>query len=248
MTVLSDIEIEDFKTLEAFFLQKKNSFKSFEEAAQYCISSFQSKFKESVVLARMFVTVPYVRLPDRNKKFVDKLATVNNISGLIKDDTSILSLVGTAGEEQAWFDRKNSKGHIGIPLASGDFIDSIPMMSRLLNQMGLNLNWINKGDSGLVKYSAGKITGMFYVKDAKSEVDVYGRKVITAQDFVDKYGVKTVMGFGAGYYGVTTFYTAIIFLNEELSELKARLISAGMGFFKIMTMDHIKAGNFFSVS
>jgi hypothetical protein len=80
----------------------------------------------------------------------------------------------------------------------------------------------------------------FYVRDAKTEVDIKGRKIIAAQDFVNEYDVKTVMGFGGGYTGNYPFYTAIIFLNEEIEPTRARLISAEMAFFKIVTMRIVK--------
>jgi len=90
------------------------------------------EFEESIVLARLFATVPFGELPAYNQEFVNKLADSTGITQLINDKTYILSLLGTHGVEENWNARLNSQGHIGIPLASADFIDSIPMMSRLL--------------------------------------------------------------------------------------------------------------------
>ncbi len=59
----------------------------------------------------------------------------------------VLSLLGTRGEDMRWNDRRNSQGHVGIPLVSADFIDAIPMMSRLLKELGLDLNWIASDDT-----------------------------------------------------------------------------------------------------
>ena len=60
-------------------------------------------------------------------------------------------------------DRTRSKGHAGIPLASAGF------MSRLLKQLDMDLNWIDNNDTELFKHALGRMTGTFYVKDAKLE-------------------------------------------------------------------------------
>ncbi|MFH0940065.1 MAG: hypothetical protein V1899_12410 [Planctomycetota bacterium] len=59
-----------------------------------------------------------------------KSADSKNIAHLVKNETLVLSLMGTRGDEPAWNDRRSSAGHIGIPLASADFINKIPMMIR----------------------------------------------------------------------------------------------------------------------
>jgi hypothetical protein len=201
------------------------------------MKTLYNEFKESIVLARLFATVPYGRLPAPNKNFVDALAKSKGVSQSIHDQTLVLSLIGTIGEESAWNDRRNSQGHVGIPLVSSAFIDAIPMMSRLLKQLGLGLDWIDQGDTNVVKHTIGSMSGVFFVPDAASEVDQHGRKIIAAQDFVTKYGVKTVCGFGGGYLGGATFSVTIIFLRETLDQNQVRAFAAGQSFFKAVTSD-----------
>ena len=131
--------------------------------------------------------------------------------------------------------QENSQKHIGIPLCSAPFIDSIPMMSRLLRQLGVQLEWIEQGDVSIVKSVSGSISGVFFVPDATREKDNQGRYIIPAQDFVSKYRIQTVFGFGGEYLDSSTFYTTILFLRESLSEANARIISARISFFKRMT-------------
>jgi hypothetical protein len=213
---------------------------SFEEAAQQFTSALYEQFNESVVLVRLFATIPHGELPPQNKSFVEKLAESKGVGALLHDETPVLSLLGTTGEQSVWNDRRNSQGHVGIPLVSAAFIDAIPMMSRLLKQLGLGLDWIDRADTEVVKHTVGSMSGIFFVPDAKSEVDQKGRKIIAAQDFVDKYHVKTVLGFGGGYMGTSTFSVTIIFLRETLTDAQARQFSAGMSFFKASTVDLIK--------
>ena len=197
-------------------------------------------FKDSIVLVRLFATVPYGQLPKQNKDFVDGLASSKGVGKSIHDQTLVLSLLGTSGEGPAWNDRKDSQGHVGIPLVSAAFIDAIPMMSRLLKQLGLGLDWIDSTDTNLVKHTIGSMSGVFFVPDATTEVDQQGRKIIAAQDFVKAYKVKTVLGFGGGYMGTSTFAVTIIFLRDTIEETKARQFAAGMAFFKAITGDLVK--------
>lgn len=230
-------------TLQAFqtnIRQRINGLGSFEEAAQHYTTTLYKEFKESIVLIRLFATVPYGQLPLQNKNFVDNLARSKGVGQSIHDRTLVLSLLGTSGEEPAWNERRNSQGHVGIPLVSAAFIDAIPMMSRLLKQLGLGLDWIDRGDTDVVKHTMGSMSGVFFVLDATSEVDHHGRKIIAAQDFVTTYTVKTVFGFGGGYLGSSTFSVTIIFLRETLDESKARHFAAGLSFFKAITVDLVK--------
>ena len=55
---------------------------------------------------------------------------------------------------------------------------------------------------------------MFYVPDARTEVDEKGRPVISAQDFVEEHGIGTVFGFG-GAYMLERSYLAMIFFCRE---------------------------------
>src|SRR5512144_2112177 len=98
-----------------------------------------------------------------------------------------------------WNDRRNSQGHVGIPLATSDFIEAIPMMSRLLKELGMGLDWIDSNDTSMVARALGSSSGLFYVPDAALEIDAKGRKVIAGQDFVKTHGVKTVFGMGGAF-------------------------------------------------
>ena len=120
---------------------------SLEEASQELAASLHKKFEESAVLARVFVTVPYEALPSANRKFVDNLADSAGARSGIRPSTPVLSLVGTYGQDSNWQDRRNSEGHVGIPLISSAFVDAIPMISRLIQELGLALEWVDSHDT-----------------------------------------------------------------------------------------------------
>jgi hypothetical protein len=167
-------------------------------------------------LVRLFVTVPFGKLPAVNRSFVTQLANTQGLTGLIKEGTLVLSLLATRGRKPAWNDRRQSQGHIGIPLVSAAFIDRIPMMSRLLNEVGLSLDWIDSQEKVIATKTFIGLSGVFYVPDAKTAVDHQGRKIISAQDFVDDQNVKTVFGLAGGYPISRTFLTLIVFCCEPV--------------------------------
>ncbi len=154
---------------------------SLEEAAQQFVDVVYGNFNESLVLLRVFVTIPMAELPKEVCAFVEDLAKE---AGVPMEQTShVLTLLGTAGIASQWNNRESSKGHQGIPLATPDFVTSIPMMSALLEQLGFELGWI-RGAPEIVAHKIGRMSGTFYVPEASSTKDDNGRLIISAQDFV----------------------------------------------------------------
>ncbi|MFC1652200.1 hypothetical protein ACFL3F_00630 [Planctomycetota bacterium] len=240
MALISTVRTTALQAFADSVQQEISGLGSLEEAAQCYTTKLYQEFRESVVLARLFATVSYQQLPFENKIFVDHLARKKGLGHELHDQTPVLSLLGTSGEEPGWNERRNSLGHMGIPLISAAFIDCAPMMSRLLHQLGLGLDWIDQGDTHIVKRTMGSISGLFFVPDAASEKDHEGQNIIQAQDFVSRYSVKTVFGFGGGYLESSTFNTTIIFLRETLDENKARQTAAALSFFKTATVELAK--------
>ena len=130
-----------------------------EEAAQTLVSTLSSKFQESVVLARTFLTLPFNHLPTTIQRFVHTLAESADAEAALQPDTLILSLIGTSGEKASWNDRHESKSHVGIPLISSAFLAQIPMIAHLLKELGLPLAWVDTQDSDIVE-KLGEVHGV----------------------------------------------------------------------------------------
>src|SRR5215831_20207488 len=153
-------------------------------------------FAESAILARVYVTVPFAALPPPTQAFVQALP---GAAAALTGTTPVLSLVGTQGQKVDWNDRRKSKQHGAIPLISAEFVDGIPMIARLLQELGVPLDWIDSHDAQRIVTTIAKAVGLFFVEDAAQATDQQGRKVIPAQDFVSAYGVKSVFGTGGAY-------------------------------------------------
>jgi histone H3/H4 len=170
-----------------------------EEAAQTLVTALHTQFDESVVIARMFVTVPFSDLPQTIQGFVRRLSESAAVESELNATTPVLSLIGTHGQQLQWNDRRKSKNHVGIPLISSSFLDAIPMISRLLKELGIPGEWVDSHDSQVIVNTIGSAAGLFFVDDAAEAKDHAGRKIIAAQDFVSAYHVKSVFGLGSAY-------------------------------------------------
>jgi hypothetical protein len=186
-----------------------------EEAAQALASELYAQFAESVVLARVFLTVRFDALPAELRVVVEDLARAAGRADRLRGWVPVLTLVGTRGQEAAWNARRDSRGHQGIPLVSSSFVGAIPMISRLFRELGIPLSWIDGKDAQRIATAVGRSGGLFFVPDARTAVDDRGRKIIHAQDFVATSGVKTVFGTGAAYPRGQILVT-VVFCRDEV--------------------------------
>ncbi len=184
-------------------------------------------------------------LPAKNKEFVQKLADSAGAGSQLKADTPVLTLVGTHGQEGDWNDRRKSKGHVGIPLISSAFVGAIPMISRLLKELGIPLDWIDSHDSEIIKKAVGKSAGLFFVDNAAQATDNEGRKIIAAQDFVSKYNVKSVFGTGEAYAS-GQIVVVVAFCRDAFSRSSAEHFPALTSSFKGKTASLVDGQKIFS--
>ena len=220
--------------------------KSLEEAAQALATALHTQFQESVVLARVYFTVPFGALPATNKAFVQKLAESAEAASDLKATTPVLSLIGTAGQEVDWNDRRKSKDHVGIPLTSSAFVDAIPMISRLLKELGVPLDWVDTQDAEIVK-KMDRAAGLFFVENAAEATDHQGRKIIPAQDFVSGHNVKTVFGVGGGYAG-GQIVVVVAFCRDLIPRASAERFVALRDAFKGNTSSLVETAKVFSAA
>jgi hypothetical protein len=214
-------------------------------AAQALADSVYPAFEESLALVRVFATVPYGELPAANQEFVRALLRERRMLPPIPATTPVLSLMGTRGLLPDWNDRMTSRAHVGIPLASAEFVDSIPMIARLLSEFGLAIVGMDDGGARIVRSVVGNLSGMFYVGDARTETDAHGRLVISAQDFVSEHGVRTVFGFGGAYLLERSYAAVILFAREPVDAEQARELAPLSSALKAATMRVVDQGRFF---
>jgi hypothetical protein len=219
-----------------------------EEGAQALATELHTQFAESVVLARVFLTVRFDGLPADVRAFVENLArsagkTSHPLPGLMP----VLSLVGTQGQETGWNARRSSRGHQGIPLMSAAFVGAIPMIARLFREIGVPLTWIDSDDAQRIATAVGHSAGLFFVPDAESAVDDHGRKIIAAQDFVSAHGVRTVFGTSAAY-ARGQLLVIVVFCRDQVARATAERFLALADLFKGQTASLLESGKVFAAA
>src|SRR5688572_11678141 len=127
MQMLRTIDYSSFASWEQKLQSHIRGCGSIEEVAQRASQHVYDSFRESVVLARLYATIPYKKLPAENRRFVASVVKQHGASAALVEETPVLSLLGTYGDKPEWNNRHTSKGHVGIPLISADFIELIPM-------------------------------------------------------------------------------------------------------------------------
>ncbi len=215
-----------------------------EESAQALVSAVCSEFPTGVVLARVFLTVPFAHLPDDLRRAAWNCVEDQTLHGAVDAKTPVLTLLSTFGRESAWCDRTRSRGHAAIPLSSRSFVDSIPMLARMLHEMGTDLGLGDAGDPYVERLLGAGWIGMFYVDDARNARDEKGRRIIPANDFVEQYGVRTVFGLGKAY-GNGSIASLVVFATAVIPRATVMSLAPIVNQFKAETIDLMQRGAIF---
>jgi len=247
MAHIGDHSWHDTLTFRDSVREQIQSCASLEAAAQSLVETIYREFSDSVVLARCFITIPLGTLPARIREFVSELAENKSSAAQLADDTPVLTLLGTCGARDKWNSRHSSQGHSGIPLISASFVDSIPMIARLLKELEVDLNWLSDEEkTGFTeKEMGGGWVGSFHVRDAATAVDHQGRKIITAQDFVAQNGIQTVFGLG-GIYPRGALFTLVVFTHEIIEKERLADFVPLVPLIKVSTSSLLEEGKIFA--
>ena len=203
MKRMSDSNLGDFKILTDLLISIKG-LDAADDLAQAFIDIIYEYFQESLVLLRLFSSVPYAALAMQDKQLVNKKANDSGTAHLYNDGTPILTLLWVAGAK----DRLEQASQIsGVPVYSIG-IERIYML-RLCQCYPCNSKKWNLISDYLIhgicnriiprKGHADEYSGMLYVKHAGIDKDEQRRMVVPCQEFVAENNVKTVLGFGGGY-------------------------------------------------
>lgn len=164
--------------------------------------------KRACALVRFYKTHRFADLPADLQQFAAaSLAPLTPHA-----DTNCLTLLATAGDESAWNSRSRSRSHQAIPLTSPEAIASAPMISQLIKEFGMDVREVVRRSTEIVRDLKGKDYGVFYVAQTS------GSPFIPAQsDFVERYGIKSVLGFG-GTLGTGDLFAVILFSKAPIFE------------------------------
>ena len=153
-------------------------------------------------LMRFFRTIPFAELtPD-----LRDIAAASVAKGPA-ELVNCLTLLATRGIEPQWNERFSSRGHQVIPLVSEEMVQKAPMIAQLIKRLGINISQVVQPNPTLFLHPSEKNYNVLYVPEAK------GSSTIVAQsDFVDQYGVRSVIGLG-GLLPTGEMFAVMIFFR-----------------------------------
>lgn len=157
-------------------------------------------------LIRFYKTRPFDNLEPGLRDFAERqLGGIRPRAGM-----KCLTLVATRGVEPAWSDPQRSVGHRAIPLPSERIVSEAPMISQLIREMGLEMSQVVAPDPIVIEENVGRTYNVFHVEEA------HGSPYIPAQrDFVEPYGIRSVVGFG-GLLADGEFFAVILFSRGRI--------------------------------
>jgi hypothetical protein len=169
--------------------------------------------KRCCALVRLFKTHPYGELDAR-------LQTI--AQGPLHGDTPkpgmrCLTLLATAGDKPEWNSRRESVAHQVIPLVSAEMLSKVPMISNLLQQLGVEVHRLLNPNSRLHVESESSSFNVFHVPDA-----VESPHIPAQENFVKPLGIRSVLGFG-GMLPSGDIFAVILFSKVSIPRETAEL-------------------------
>lgn len=161
--------------------------------------------EKACALVRFYKTHRLGSLDEQRKRFVgaERMEALSH-------NTPCMTLLATRGDEPEWNDVALSRGHQVIPLRDRQAVSELPMVARLVQQLGVDLGPIFENDGTLIFQDAQRNCNVFYVDEA------LGSPYVPAQvDFVAKHGIQSVLGFG-GVLPTGDFFAIILFAKVKI--------------------------------
>ena len=172
--------------------------------------------RQDCVLVRCYLTRAYRELDPQSQDCARRALAC----GPGSLDMKCLPLFGTAGERPEWNDRNRSRRYRSIPITDKQVLSQFPMVSQLLQQLGVDFTSKIQPKSGLPVDRTEHTLDVFHVAAAK------GSPFLPAQEeFVIPFGIESVVGFG-GVFPSKEFFTVILFSKQKISRETAELFKS----------------------
>src|SRR5688572_20219719 len=178
---------------------------------QHLYDAMRAGGERACVLVRAYKTHPYEALDAELQAFARELAGTEP-----SPSTPCLTLLATAGVEPDWNSRHKSRDHRAIPLISVEAVQHLPMIAQLVAQLGIDVHAIVHPDARLIMDLQQRAFNVFYIDEAQ------GSAYIPAQDFVQRYGVRSVVGFGS-VLPTGDLFALILFAGTHVPRATAEL-------------------------
>lgn len=164
-------------------------------------------------LVRFFATQRYDHLDARRRRFAREMLHGEAPRRGLK----CLTLLGTAGDLPRWNTPEESSGHLAIPLESPEMVSQAPMISSLLQQLGVRVEELLSPHPSLLVEEGPSSFNVFYVPDALTSPYIPAQR-----DFVTPHGIRSVLGLG-GMLPRGDIFAVILFAKVPIPRESAEL-------------------------
>lgn len=186
------------------------------EVVRFFYSEFgKSEQEKACVLARAYLTLPLSGLRADQRRFAEEASSVP-----LHEESRCLVLMATAGVEPGWNSPSDSKGHQAIPLVTEEAINQAPMVSQLMQQLGVDVRSLVDSRSEIIVDTSKTDFNVFHIENALNSPHIPAQ-----DDFVVPYGVRSVLGFGS-LLPSGELFSVILFSRHHISEATARKFRA----------------------
>jgi hypothetical protein len=192
---------------------------SMEAAAGTVVDFFHDCFRTgdgpaaqpNCALVRCFITHPYGGLPLDLQRRAAALSNGHPPT----PGMQCLTLLATRGELPAWNSRFTSSAHQVIPLPTVKAVAQAPMISQLVLQLGMKIEQVVR--PAPQPREPRQTFDVFHVESALGS-----GMVPDQQQFVERYGIKSVLGFG-GLLPAGDMFAVILFTRVTVKPETAAL-------------------------
>jgi hypothetical protein len=175
-----------------------------EQVAEALVRYFYESFSDAEsgapvsALVRLYLTMPFEELDPELRAF----AQAQHEATPLASQTRCLTLLASAEV---------------IPLPSPKAVDSIPMVSQLLKQLGVDVATVITPDPEVVLELEQKTYNVFFVEDAEDSPHIPAQ-----ENFVLPYRVRSVLGFG-GLLPTGNVFAILMFTKTPIERTTAEL-------------------------
>lgn len=187
-------------------------------------NTFVHEGKAQTALVRFYGTVSLELLPEDERSY----AQARRPS--LPDSTTCLTLLGTAGSEGPWNDRRQSVAHRVVPLPDAEHVATMPMIAALLLQLGIDVQALAAGEPDVMLKSGDGSCRIFYVEEAQ------GSRLIPDQGFVADHGIASSIGFG-GSLPTGEVFAVVMFCTVPVALPAAELFETVALSIRLATLD-----------
>lgn len=188
-----------------------------EEAAEKIVNYLYDRFEDESG-AKAFALVQLFKV----LRFDELDSDLRRYAGSTFDaapDSRYVTLMGTAGDDHSWNDRRQTKQRQLVPADSEHLERRMPFLAHMLSQLELNARYDAPAqERRYLMEPRQKHFNVFHVPDAQE------CSLLMNDDVVRNYGVRSILGFG-GMLNRGSMFSVAMFARSYLSRDCAELFN-----------------------